>query len=178
MGSQRVRHDWATELNWKNFLLPPETIQSNNQKGCSSLINLFPLIFVVQSLSCVQLFVTSWTAASQASLFFTTSRSLLKFTSIEPVALSNHLTLCHPLLLLPSIFPSISVFSNELALHMRWPKYWTYIASIKECVITDTNNLLDIEHLYNKDALGMILWDDGKKFWSQTRYSLEMLLNH
>ena len=76
--------------------------------------------------------------------------------SIELVALSNHLTLCHPLLL-PSVFPSIRVFSNESALHMRWPEYWTYIASIKECVITDTSNMLDIEHLYNKDALGIIL---------------------
>ena len=74
---------------------------------------------VVQSLSHVQLFVTPWTAAHQASLSLTVSRSLLKFMSIKLVILSNHLILCCPLLLLPSIFPSIRVFSNELALHIR-----------------------------------------------------------
>ena len=80
----------------------------------------------VQSLSCVQLFVTPWTAACQASLSFTVSWSLFKFTSTELVTLSSHLILCCPLLLLPSIFPSIKVFSNELALHIRWPKYWSF----------------------------------------------------
>ena len=82
-------------------------------------------IIVVQSLSRVQLFVTWWTAARQASLSFTISRSLLKLMSIESVILSNHLILCHSLLLLPSIFPNIRVFSNESALHIRWPKYWS-----------------------------------------------------
>ena len=72
---------------------------------------------VVQSLSRVQLFVTPWTAARQASLFFTISRSLLKLMSFESVMPSNHLALCHPLLLLSSIFPSIRIFSNELTLH-------------------------------------------------------------
>ena len=81
---------------------------------------------VVQSLSRVQLFVTPWTAARQASLFFTISRSLLKLMSFESVMPSNHLILCCPLLLLPSIFPSIGVFSNESALHIRWPKYWSF----------------------------------------------------
>jgi len=75
-------------------------------------------------LSCVQLFETAWTAAHQASLPFTISWSLLKFMSIESVMPSNHLILCHPLLLLLSIFPSIRVFSYELALCSRWPKYW------------------------------------------------------
>ena len=79
-------------------------------------------VAVVQSLSCVQLFATSWTVACQASMSSTISQSLLKFMSIELVILSNHLILCHPFLL-PSIFPSIKVFSNELALHVRWPKY-------------------------------------------------------
>ena len=69
--------------------------------------------------------VTQWTAALQASPSFTISRSLLKLMSIESIMLSNHLTLCHPLLL-PSIFPSIRVFSNDLALHIRWPKFWTF----------------------------------------------------
>ena len=80
----------------------------------------------VQSLSPVQLFVTPWTAACQASLSITKSRSLLKFMSIELVMPSNHLVLCHPLLFPPSIFPSIRVFSNESVLHIRWPKYWSF----------------------------------------------------
>ena len=80
---------------------------------------------VVQSLSCVWLFVTPWTAAHQASLSFTISQSLLKLLSIESVMPSNHLICCHPLLLLPSIFASIRVFSSEAALHIRWPKYWS-----------------------------------------------------
>ena len=80
----------------------------------------------VQSLSCVQLFVTLWTAARQSSLSITNSQSLLKLTSIESVMPFNHLILCHPLLLLPSIFPSIRVFSNESILHTRWPKYWSF----------------------------------------------------
>ena len=80
---------------------------------------------VVQSLSCVQFFATPWMRARQASLSFTISQSLLKLMSTESVMPSKHLILCHPLLLLPSIFPSIRVFSNELALHIRWPKYWS-----------------------------------------------------
>ena len=85
----------------------------------------------VQSLSCDQLLVTPWTVAHQASLSITNSNmSLLKLTSIESVMPSNHLILCSPLLLLPSIFPSIRVFSNESALHIRWPKYWSFSFSI------------------------------------------------
>ena len=84
----------------------------------------------VQSLSCVQLFVTPWTAARQASLFITNSRSLPKLMSIEWVMLSSYLILCCPLLLLPPIPPSIRVFSNESTLCMRWPKYWSFSFSI------------------------------------------------
>ena len=92
------------------------------------------LYFIVQSLSCVQLFVSPQTAARQASLSFTISQSLLKLMFIEPMMPSNHLILCHPLLLLPSIFPSIRVFSNESALHIRWPKYWSFsISPSHEC---------------------------------------------
>ena len=80
----------------------------------------------VQLLSHVWLFVTSWTAACQASLSITNSRGLLKLMSIELVMPSNHLILCRPLLLLPSILPSIRVFSNESTLHGRWPKYWSF----------------------------------------------------
>ena len=84
----------------------------------------------VQSLSCVQLFATPWTAARQASLSITNSWSLLRLMSIELVMPSNHLILCHSLLLPPSIIPSIRVFSNESVLHIRWPKYWGFNFSI------------------------------------------------
>ena len=84
----------------------------------------------VQWLSYAQLFAIPWTAAYQASLSFTISWSLLKLMSIESVMPSNHLILCHPLLLLPSIFSSIRVFSNESALWIRWPKYWSFNFSI------------------------------------------------
>ena len=80
----------------------------------------------VQSFSRVQLFATSWTAAHQASLSITNSRSPPKLTSIELVMPSKHLLLCRPLLLPPSIFPSIRVFSNESALRIRWPKHWSF----------------------------------------------------
>ena len=88
------------------------------------------VVAVVRLLSQVQLFATPWTAASQASLFFTISQSLLKLMSIESVMSSNHLILCYPLPLPPSIFPSIRVFSNESVLHIRWPKYWSFSFSI------------------------------------------------
>ena len=81
-------------------------------------------------LSCVQLFATPWTAACQAYLSITNSWSLLKVMSIELVVLYNHLILCRPLLLLPSIFPSIRVFSNESALRISWPRYWSFNFSI------------------------------------------------
>ena len=84
----------------------------------------------VQSLSCVRLFVTPWIAARQASLSITNSWSSLKLTSIESVMSSSHLILCRPLLLLPPIPPSITVFSNESTLHMRWPKYWSFSFNI------------------------------------------------
>ena len=85
---------------------------------------------VVQSLSHVHLFATPWTAARQAFLSLTIFQSLLKFMSIELVMLCNHLILCHPLLLLPSVFPSMRVFSSELTLCIWWPKYWSFSFSI------------------------------------------------
>ena len=88
------------------------------------------LISSVQLLSHVQLFATPWTAARQASLSITNSQSLLKLMPIESVMPSNHLILCHPLLLPPSIFPKIRVFSNESVLHIRWTKYWSFSFSI------------------------------------------------
>ena len=94
------------------------------------MYSLLHLSFVVvQSLSYLRLFGTPWTAAPQASLSFTISWSLLRLMSIEPVMPSNHLILYHPVLLLPSVFPSIKVFSNESALHIRWPQYWSFSIS-------------------------------------------------
>ena len=84
----------------------------------------------VHSLSHIRLMVTPWNAACQASLSITNSRNLVKFMSIESVMLSSHLILCHPLLLPPSIFPNIRVFSNESVLRIRWPKYWSFSFSI------------------------------------------------
>ena len=106
MGSQRVRHDWVaftfTFIQFSSF----------------------------QLLSHVWPFATPWTAAFQASLSITNSRSLLKLMSIESVMPFDHLILCHPLLLLPSNFPSIRVFSNESVLRIRWPKYWSFSFNI------------------------------------------------
>ena len=110
VGLQRVRHDWVTE------------------HAHAFLSQRFAVI--VQLLSRVRLFVTPWTVACQDSLSFTISwRSLLKFMSTESVTLSNHLILCCPLLLLPSVFPSIGVFSNESTLLIRWRKYWCFTIS-------------------------------------------------
>ena len=92
---------------------------------------LTTIIILVQLLSSVRLFVTPWTTARQAPLSITNSRSLLKCISIESVMPSNHFILCRSLLLLPSIFPSIRVFSNESALCIRWPKYWSFSFSIR-----------------------------------------------
>ena len=89
----------------------------------------------VHLLSHVRLFATPWTAARQASLSITNSRSLLKLMSIESVMASNHLILCHPLLLLPSVFPSIRVFYNESVLCIRWPKYWSFRVSASASVL-------------------------------------------
>ena len=100
---------------------------------CSALVCIglwVPYVVVIQSLSRGPLFATPWSAALQASLSFTISQSLLKFMSTESVMPSNHLILCRPLLLLPSILSSIRVFSNESVLHIRWPKYWSFSFSI------------------------------------------------
>ena len=94
-------------------------------------LNIFLLLFSsVQSLSLVRLFATPWIATRQASLSITNSRNSLRLTSIESVIPSSHLILCRPLLLLPSIFPRMRVFSYESVLHIRWPKYWSFSFSI------------------------------------------------
>ena len=99
--------------------------------GAESLVRGGHLSFaiVVQSLNRVQLFATPWTAAHKVSLSFTISQSLLRLVSIESVIPSNHLIFCHPLHFLPSIFPSIRIFSSELTLHIKWPKYWSFSLS-------------------------------------------------
>ena len=96
---------------------------------CMGLLSLYNHVAITQSLSHVQLSVIPWTAAYQAPLS-TISQTLLKLMSTESVMPFNHLILCHPLLLLPSIFPSIRVFSSELNLRIRWPKYWSFSFSI------------------------------------------------
>ena len=125
-----VSHIWATEpfrksytLVWWNGLVG-FLMQSSFFKTQSGYLTIFQFSSV-QSVSHVRLFVTPWTAARQASLSITNFLSLPKLMSIEWVMPSNHLILCHPLLLLPSIFPSIKVFLNESALCIRWPKYWS-----------------------------------------------------
>ena len=116
-------------LSWKSKLFCLKALK--HQSNLTILLDImpYPLICSVQSLSHVRPFVTPWTATHQASLSITNSRSSPKPMSIEFVMPSNHLILCHPLLL-PSIFPSIRVFSNESALRIRWPKYWSVSFSI------------------------------------------------
>ena len=103
---------------------------SLEQSRCCQSKKTIHIFGSIQSLSCVRLFVTPWTAAHQAPLSITNSRSLLKLMSIESLMPSNYLILCHPLLLSPSTFPSIGVFSNESVLCIRWPKYWRFSFSI------------------------------------------------
>ena len=126
--SHREDSDRLGILSFKRFTFSGQICRVENilPKEGSSLINFSSF----QSISPVWLFVTLWTAACQASLSITNSWSLLKLMSIESVMPSNHLILCHPLLLLPSVFPSIRVFSNESVLHIRWPKYWSFSLSI------------------------------------------------
>ena len=118
----------------KKFRVPEVEIGVWNSQGGRKDKHYFLFTFLqfssVQSLSRVRLFVTPWTAARQASLSITNSRSSLRLTSIESVMPSSHLILCRPLLLLPPIPPSNRVFSNESTLHMRWPKYWSFSFSI------------------------------------------------
>ena len=109
---------------WHSYALSKENKNTHQQR------HMYVMYSSVQSLSRVQLFVTPWIAAHQASLSITNSRSSLKLMSIKSVMPSSHLILCRPLLLLPPIPPSIRVFSNESTLRMRWPKYWSFSFSI------------------------------------------------
>ena len=141
--SRKYRLDlWLEKIPWRrkhqpaSVLWPGKTpgqrsLTGNSPRGCKGaghgLVSQFNS---VQSLSHVRLFAIPWTEAHQASLSITSSQSLLKLKSIELVMPSNHLILCHPLLLLPSIFPVIRIFSNESVLRSRWPKYWSFSFSI------------------------------------------------
>ena len=113
-------------------------LYSSNNRSCHVLhTHCIPSFSSVQSLSCVWLFATPWTEARQTSFSITNYRSLLILMSIESVVPSNYLILCHALLLLPSIFPSISIFSNESVLRIRWPKSWNFSFSIVPMNIQD-----------------------------------------
>ena len=116
---------WIGSVFWELF-----TYQSPALYSQSQYISTFLHFSSVQLLSHVRLFATPWIAARQASLSITNSRSSPKLTCIESVMPSSHLILCHPLLLLPPIPPSIRVFSNESTLRMKWPKYWSFSSSI------------------------------------------------
>ena len=126
-GLQKVRLDYATNI----FTFSSKGTASGENRiiQCQTLALARPQL-LLSSCSVVSDSVTPWTVALQAFLSFTISWSLLKLMSIESVMPSNRLILCHPLLLLPSIFPSIRVFSNKSALHIRWPKYWSFSFSI------------------------------------------------
>ena len=126
----------------------------------------------VQSLSCVQFFVTPCTAACQASLSITTSWSLLKLMSTVSVMPSNHLVLCHPLVLLPSIFPSIRVFSNESVLHIGWPKYWSFSFSISPS--SEYSGLIS----FRIDWLGLLAVQGALKSLLQGHSSKASILQH
>ena len=144
--------------------------ERNREKGISS----------AQSLNHVRLFVTLWIAAHQASLSITNSWSLPKLTSIESVIPSSHLMLCHPLLLLPSIPPSITVFSNESTLHMRWPKYWSFSFNISPSnehpgLISFRMNWLDL--LAVQDTLKSLLQHHSSKasiLWHSAFFIVEL----
>ena len=121
---------------------------------------------VVQLLSCIRLFATPWTAAPQDSLSITNSQSLLKLMSIVSVMPPNHLILCHPLLLLPSIFPSVRVFSDESALHIRWPKYWSFRfceQQLLEAALRNSEQVMEAESGYKKQGTEMNLLTNQKE---------------
>ena len=130
LGPRGVRlRDWQPCLTWGTFLLT-DAVQGNAMDRKVEVEVLVEWFSSVQVLSHVRLFAIPWIAARQASLSITNSRSSLRLMSIESVMPSNHLILCHPLFLLPSIPPSIRDFSNESTLRMRWPKYWSFSFSI------------------------------------------------
>ena len=181
--------DWtisSLEEHKTHKIIPESNTNFAHCSFCNSSMLLSYKIFlgeyfaVVQSLSHVRLFTTPWTAASQASLFFTISQSLLKLMYIELVMPSNHLILCCPLLLLPSIFPSIRVFSSESAHPIRWPKYCSFSFSINPSseysgLISFRNDWLDLlvvkgtvkSLLHHCSSKASILWHSAF-LWSSS----------
>ena len=159
--------------NMKNSVCEHIHIHTHKKNWINSLyarsINQFSS---VQSLSLVWLFATPWTAAHQASLSITNSWSLLKLMSIKSVMLSNHLILCHPLLLLPSIFPSIRVFSNGSALLIRQPKYWTF-----SFIISPSNEYSGLIS-YRMDWLDLLAVQGTLKSLLQHHSSKASILQH
>ena len=149
MHTQNAGHEQCKQTS-ETALLQPHCMWMTVH--CTPTVNLLePLVNVVQSLSHIRLFATPWTAAHQASLSFTISQSLLKLMFIELVMPSNHLILCFPLLLLPSIFCSIRVFSNESALRIRWPKRWSFsisqsVSRISHSVVSDSLQPHGLQH--------------------------------
>ena len=147
------------------------------KQNCSLIDKWIKKIYIfyissVQSLSHVWLSATPWTAARQASLSITNSCSLLKLMSIETVIPSNHLILCHPLLLLPSIFPSIRVFSNESVLCIRWPQYWSF-----SFIISPSNEYLGVIS-FRMDWLDLLAVQGTLKSLLQHHSSKASILQH
>ena len=168
---------------------------NNNNEPLYTVLNIFKAEEVsqfssVQSLSCVWLFVVPWIAARQASLSITNSWSLFKLMSIESVMPSSHLILCHPLLLLPSIFPSSRVFSNESVLCIRWPKYWSFSFNISPSneysgLISFRMDLLDLlvvqgtlkSFFPNSTAQNNQLFSTQSSLWSSSHIHTWLLEN-
>ena len=143
-----------------------------SQRFSMIVLEVFIAFSSVQLLSCVWLFATPWTAACQASLYSINSQSLPKLMSIELVMPSNHLILCHPLLLMPSIFPSIRVFSNETVLHIRWPKYWSFSFNISPS--KEYSGLIS----FRRDWLGLLAVQKTLKSLLQHHSSNTSILRH
>ena len=154
------------------------TLDRQQERDCKTSCLERESVVFVQSLHHVWLFATPWTAACQASLSFTYSQSLLKLICIESVMLSNHLILCHPLLLLHSIFPSIRVFSNESVLCIRWPKYWSFSFSISIIPSGEYSGLISFKTLMLGNIEGR-----RRRGWQRMRWldsitdSMEMSLS-
>ena len=163
-------------LEWVAFPFSKESSQPGIQSLVSCIAGGFLIVWAtreapmtcweaqfssIQSLSCVWLFATPWTAACQASLSIANSQSLFKHMSIELVMPSNHLILCCPLVLLPSIFPSVRVFSNDSVLCIRWPKYWSFSFSIS--LSNEHSGLRGTVSFTNSSSFGPLCQSHGRK---------------
>ena len=163
------QHTWLSDIEKSSFII--SYITQNINKICW-LIRCWYNSSSVQSLSCAQLFATPWTEARQDSLSITNSRSPPKFMSIELVMPSNHLIFCRPLLLLPSIFPNIRVFTNESALCIRWPKYWSLSFNI--CPSNEYSGLIS----FKMDCLDLLAVQEALKSLLQHHSTKVSILWH